>query len=504
MVNFLSMYPRSSRENIRVNYLLQQLSLLYDEFSLGHSMYGFFVNDAHLLYKLKNDQEGKFLRALQKEALVRLSLYNVMQHNDVRTVKGIALSRVTELLKQQLEQFPQTVFQHAAKLAQTKIENEKIVLEQVHGRSKNFINVQELDFNEVLALSERLHEVCIKFVTNQRLKVLWKEPGEILGSFAEIEGEVNDKVKLSDGSWAHLLYVVSANCKDEALLTPIVRQIRLSWYAALLNLMVGDERMYVPFIWVKPTQDGKVAIFRREFDALKKPLTTEVERSLISDFNIIRPFNMRWGLYKEKPYFLSSELAQTDRKLFAFGCDQTDFEDRWPGLDLQISWLIYNKKHKSHQNSEDIMFTSQLWQELSNKYAWRHGFSEAREQAKENFKKLAEQKKSDKKKEEQGLDQPNVDAKKEVKRNPQADLRLATAEQVELGRFVVRALATLEMVIKDPCGEIAVRRNNREDFEAAVKLVEKVVFPTYFTLLFEKDLFNDYHSVQPVFASGIK
>ena len=48
-VDFISMYPRTSRENIRVNFLLQQLSHIFGtDFDLQHSLYKGFVHPQEL------------------------------------------------------------------------------------------------------------------------------------------------------------------------------------------------------------------------------------------------------------------------------------------------------------------------------------------------------------------------------------------------------------------------------------------------------------------------
>ena len=44
-VDFLSMYPRSSRENVRINYLLQQMALLDKDFYADQSLYRDFVSE---------------------------------------------------------------------------------------------------------------------------------------------------------------------------------------------------------------------------------------------------------------------------------------------------------------------------------------------------------------------------------------------------------------------------------------------------------------------------
>ena len=62
----------------------------------------------------------------------------------------------------------------------------------------------------------------------------------------------------------------------------------------------------------------------------------------------------------------------------------------------------------------------------------------------------------------------------------------------------VRAIATLEMLIKDHQSVILVRKGVKEDFAAALKMLERVTLPHYFGIHLDKNLFVDYYAVQPV------
>jgi hypothetical protein len=67
------MYPRSCRENIRINYLIQQLALLNDDFKVKNSSYRDFVSGGELLYLLKDQQSLPLVyKGFYHEACVRL------------------------------------------------------------------------------------------------------------------------------------------------------------------------------------------------------------------------------------------------------------------------------------------------------------------------------------------------------------------------------------------------------------------------------------------------
>jgi hypothetical protein len=62
----------------------------------------------------------------------------------------------------------------------------------------------------------------------------------------------------------------------------------------------------------------------------------------------------------------------------------------------------------------------------------------------------------------------------------------------------VRAVATLDMILKDIDADIMVRSDDRHDFIAAVNLLEHITLPAYFGISLESPLFDNYNLVDPV------
>lgn len=501
-VNFLSMYPRSSRENIRVNYLLQQLALLYDEFSPEESFYGSFTSDAHLLYKLKHDKERGILFSLKREAFARLSLYKMMERADLRTVEGIPLKKVTRLLQEELAKLPKELIKHIDRLTHEKIKRETFFLERVHGKTQNFVNIQSLNFDAVVDFGERLQQIFSRCIKNERIKELWREPGDVIGDFDDFEGAVNQNIVLSDGTPAQLLYVISPECKDEIILNPLVRTIRSSWFLSLANLIGGrsssskiikveEEKFFVPPVWVKKTRGGKIAVFRRIFEGYGEEIS-DSDRDILATLNVSRPIDLRWGLFQDKPYYLSLDLAKTNAKMFAFGNDATNFKRRWLDLDLIVSSFIYDEQHKSKQSIHDVIPAAAVWKGVEKGYWFKRSTEKILERARTNTKTI-------KKEEKEKVKEAN-EKKEEGKARKSAEesVFVGAADQVEACRIFVRGVATLETIIKDPQGEVAVFKDSKKDFMAALKLVEKIVLPAHFHLIFEKDLFRCYQDVKPL------
>ena len=505
-VDFLSMYPRSSRENIRVNYLLQQLALLDEDFDLSMSPYRKFTDDAQLYYVLKKDREKRILNTFRNESLIRLALYNIINKQLFDTVDGVRLSDVTKLLKTELKLISDDVYDEINKVSVAKLQQEMNILERVHGLTKSFVNVQDLAFEDIKIFSKKLQKIFKNVVANKRLNALWKKPDDILDDVESIaDGFVDKVVTLQDQSEAKLLYLFSPQCRNETLIAPVLRMLRASWYAAVSNIigcligsdgkiLVEKDLFYVAPLFVKKTIDGRIAILRRLFDDLEEESLKEDEmRKNFELLNISKKANSNWGRFKGKSYLLNPEVCSTHCGLYAFGCNLIDFSSyRWPWF----SSLIFNfvRKYKEVEKPDVVMPAMVLWQKLENDHWWlKYDFKEVVEKARKN-KEMQTRKKDQ--------DSNNFEEKNRQTKNKfyemQQKIQLGSYEQEESCRLAIRALATLEMTLKDVKSDIIIRRGSRQDFIAALKLFEKVLLPTYFGIIFEHDLFDDYYEVEPI------
>jgi len=495
-VDFLSMYPRSSRENIRINYLLQQLSLLYSDFSVEQSPYASFVNDAQLFYTLKKDKHKKILSAFQQESLVRLALYNIMNERKNDTVDGVSLDVISSLLSNKLHTIPEKLASQASVKAREKLDRETKQLERVHGKTKNFVNIQELDFDEVIELNHKLQKLFVHYAKNKRVRELWRDlDGDVSDSYGRLDGFVDKKITLSNGVQAQLLYLFSPESRNSMILAPVLRLLRTSWYLSLANV-IGQplrERYFVPPVWVKQTKDGKIAVLRRLFKKYEKNISSYVDRTVkITNLpNLVVP---QWGEFERVPYLLNTYRARTDKGLFAFGCDLLDYSGySWPGFTRAVSHLV--KMYKEKEEPETVMPAAVLWKELLRDGWWERRYKWLIEQARKNTK---EQKNNDKKERQKELPEDFSDqepGQEEQEIDPKTRIRLGKKKEVKICRLIVRALATLEMVMKDATSDIAVRNGDKKDFVAALHMFEKIVLPTYFDIVFESNLFENYQAV---------
>jgi hypothetical protein len=248
-------------------------------------------------------------------------------------------------------------------------------------------------------------------------------------------------------------------------------------------------------------------VFRRVFKKCDKKLSKFVEQTIrliyMTAAKNARGWSQEgpeWGIYKNIPYLLNVEHAKTNYSLFAFGASHELLRGK-KYVERIVSRLIKECKDKS--GVECVVSTSELWKKLSDNYWWKkYLFIRVLGKAKRYEKELMEEKKKGAVKEKVSPKYFRKEGEEETEKLSKPKMRLGRNDQRDTCRQVVRALATLELVLKDVDSNVVVRRDEKKDFVAALKLIEKVVLPTYFHVIFEQDLFDDYNLVLPIFGNS--
>ena len=310
------------------------------------------------------------------------------------------------------------------------------------------------------------------------------------------------------------MYIFSPECKNETILAPIIKTIRLSWYAAFASLIgsvsktsgdiiVEREKYHIAPLFVKKLSNGRIAVIRRLFDRCDKNIPDFITKN-IELFNITKKTDEKWGVWEDVPYVIQADKFETNYGLYSFGCTMMGWDSyHWPRFDLLVSYFLRHYKEK--EKPDTVMTAIELWEKLETDYYWKkYNFKETIEQARKNTREKGNKEDPEKLKEQNNnLFSNNSNFNNNyLKKDNEAKsrIRLGLPEHVESCRLVVRALATLEMILKDPKADIVVRRCKREDFVAALKLIEKVMLPTYFNIIFEHDLFDNYAQVKPLIS----
>ena len=65
-------------------------------------------------------------------------------------------------------------------------------------------------------------------------------------------------------------------------------------------------------------------------------------------------------------------------------------------------------------------------------------------------------------------------------------------------RLWARLIVTLDMILRDPNQDVIIRKDKKEDFIAAIRLLEKVTLPLFYGIQLHKNLFENYEEVEPI------
>lgn len=514
-VDFISMYPRSSRENIRINYLLQQMALIYTDFNSQLSLYRNFINDSELLFLLKQKESRKQIaNSFEMESLIRLAMYRLVVDKLQGGIEGINLFELTGLVKNEVDNFSQQDLSFVEDFVSKKVFAESVKLEDIYGLTKSFVNVQMLDFDDVYEFSEKLIQLFTNydFINDEDLITLWDFPSSHINTDQKVlaDGNYKQLVNFNSSTQFYALYLFNKFCRDENLLAPFVRNLRAAWYAVLSSLVyasgededcveIENVKYLVPSFVVKKDKFDHFYLLRKVFDEYEGQISKKVKK-VESKFNLKESTQSSWGLFSDKVYRLDWDSKATNNGIYSFESD-IDATKKLSNKKSIMTFLV--QKYQKEFGSDVVITTSKLYEVLKDSELWKRDRKSMLEKAKKNGYKKDKGKKKDNKKDD---DEENKKKKNSSSggwglwgnSDDDKDIYLVSQDQFGALRLFVRFIVTLEMVLKDPDSNIVVRKRNKKDFKAAIKLLEKIVLPKYFGLLCEDDLFDDYDYIEPV------
>ncbi len=550
-VDFLSMYPRSSRENIRINYLLQQMALLHPDFTPRWSLYRDFSGGGGELldYLLRNNTRGLLLQGFQQETMVRLALFKLLFSLAGNVIDGISLDKMRELLAAEIKKITAgapDLEQHIATQTDKKLQYETVQLERQYGLSKGFINVQRLAFSHIAAFSSQLEKLFIHDVLNDFVHSLWEKRGTpIIAHDHLVDGElIADRTAKPEPSTTGTAVRVHAlfreACRNPQLLTPGIRMLRSNWYAHILNLLYAKEIDVNNQVVLNQERFRAVPVLLQKLTSPHESFETPTAPSSLRHLNQASPYAQvatedRTADRQDERYIAPEQasavyaIAQqwftactefVDPKQPPYrSCLPFDLSTRKPVAYIRAEPYYYRYDWSCRQTHTGIMnfdcnildhdrevdaglsiVTGVVQKYHNNKtISTVITTSDLWEKAQQDYYWKFDLETALHRARKAGSFDHWL-AQQPTSKTPlqsTGKIFLGTDERKPLAQLVVRLLVTLEMVLKDPEADVVVRFGNREDFMAGLRLFEKVVFPRHLSLIFPEDLFDDYESVEP-------
>ncbi len=507
-VDFLSMYPRSSRENIRINYLLQQMNLLDDTLDPAMSFYKDFVSGGELLYALTHKRSAQQIKQFfTSEAKIRLTLFEAIIERSHGDIGGIGMLPLTNTIKDKLQRFELNAYVDTLSGQKLAAETEKLI--KLYGLSKSFINIQQFSFARAAAFGGLLQDLFVNVVDNETIAALWQMPkGQLqLSTNLTSEGERVQEVLMTDKQEAiNNYFIFRPTCKNEHLLTPFLRSIRACWYASIFNLLPGsvgsddtitlDRELFLinPLMLVSG-DDGFFYVLQHHYPVWEKRIVPFTMRANYRPFNVSASTSA-YSTINEYAYRSDWESKATSTGIFNYDNqyivtqDNQATQNNYYDDEKNIVSLTVEQYQKDH-GASTVITSTQLWRLLQENVMWLEDMKDWHRCIQRNGMFSTDQ----------------LFCPKAVKADDDHARLIyfgtsykkygARDEHRGIMQLIVRLFATLEMIIKDPDSSIAVRYGNKEDFKAALHLIEKTILPRYANICFPDSLFFDYDDVQP-------
>ena len=494
-VDFTSMYPRSSRENIRINYLLQQMALLEESFSYRFSLYKEFVSGGELLSCLLDKSSAtQVVKNFKLETDLRLALFKLLEDRKQGDLTGWKVEDLTTMVRKQIDTMPFQLCKASQRLTNNKIQQEARSLEGVYGLSKSFVNVQQFSFTYLAEFSNLLSDLFSKQISKETLNFLWNDPGVPCIDASENEvGLLKQPVLTTNGDLLFAYYCLEPECRDQAMLEPFVRMLRANWYAAISNWFysikdqnhawhLDTERAFVDPLFVKFGVDNKVYLVQKILENWTEKVPQIVKKTLF-DFRL-NGLNSAaaYGSFANQPYRVDWSNIGTEQGIFAYNSTFNDKNsERYTGEVVNKILQTYRK----NKTSDSVITTTELYERLKKHPWWKGDNQWLLNSAQKNgvFDKNAE---NSNKKDNKGASWLRV-----------SNVKIGSDAIRSAVKRMVRLLATLEMIAKDPEANRVVRSGCKSDFKSALMLIENLILPYYFGVVFERPLFKNYDKVGP-------
>jgi hypothetical protein len=492
-VDFLSMYSRSSRENVRINYLIQHLKQWAAADDYRDSLYRSMVTNAELYCQLKDrESSAKARRYLASEALLRSALFYIVQTEEFGDVQAVPLPVLVERLTPLLQDFEQKYSGIINSIIDGRARSELCKLHETYHNNKEVVHLLESNPLDLLALSD-----CVEHHMAS-LTLLYQNPWENLGGMVDEEGDVTQGacsriVEVLDGEPMRALYVFNPEDRHLKLMAGLYQLVRKWWYPTILSsagaLDVNGKLLLkkvlfptVPVV-VRQGKNGFLYVLQKIIPTTGK----KIRYPRAEDLNARNPYSITWGLWAGMSYITDWEISDTYTGMFGYCYTPFKLREQKPSP----QWMDYAMNEAMNQliskkRNDEVTGVTDVLAELhrSRFSTWNYVRSEFRE-----FIKREAQNKGKK---------AAPSAKNARKKSAVIELpREATC----VAQRAIRLLATIDMVAHDAHSPIAVHRGKQKDFVAAAELIQDGVLAQYGELFVPKSLWTKNEILMPNFLN---
>lgn len=377
-VDFFSMYSRSSRENIRLNYLLQHTALQDQSFSIQDTLYDTYLSDADLLATLKNkNSQERFVNNITTETILRLFIHQFLQQNFDNKIMFASDKQLFEKIKDSLRINKSLTHNILKPYVTQKVCKEINILNHRYGLTKTFCNLCQLNWNEVLTLSTFLETYFSSSIQAPALKEYFSDFPDIINSnLIQQQEDSPYNFVINNNNQTFIIHnKIKIDSKNKILIKQIISKIRRNWYALVLNLLnatssnstdncltLSEIPFFTNFIVLRKDMHGYIYVLSKE---TQDPKIQPISKLSLSNY----PHNTP----KNATNFQFKKHTNTSLGLFGFclldeSCFNSEsFDYMNINLESEISFLVINhlKALSTHQEVLPINNLMKLLEESS-------------------------------------------------------------------------------------------------------------------------------------------
>lgn len=252
-VDFLSMYPRTSRETVRINFMVQQLRTLYpDDFSLDASIYQPSANRFGT-YPLFTQRRDQFEQALLLETLLRYGLLQLVCNNS-----NAVLTKLDNVcVRKALEKTVTTCMidgssKKVARIIGKRVDQELPRVEH-YQYAREYETGTRFDVQHLAQVWRMVHALVLRWIRDDNIRSFWQQCD---GVITLLPGDNNHAV-LANGTCVRFLGKLDPYQLDQASVDRLVGILRQQWCAQLVDLLTcADTRNYHAVYGILPDTDG--------------------------------------------------------------------------------------------------------------------------------------------------------------------------------------------------------------------------------------------------------
>ncbi len=472
-VNFLSMYPRTSRENIRVNFLKQYLiSLFPGQFDIDKSFYKHMIHKEREIYHMLQTDFEIIKNNVILEAAFRQALFDIIGHEDASC--NLKLLNSTDLfttLKNQTESILRNNGLKISDVVNNKLSYELQQKHDLYHLDRTYINIIDINLADLQKLSLKIQKIFTDIVDNNYLNKLWHGlDGQLPKSGAD-NLKTGSKIKLDTGIEMVIVDTINIECKDKEKLDNFCKRVRAQWYATLSQLLdskVNENNQLIIdkiFLGVAPliiriSDNGTVYALQSQMKSVGLKNKEAALKHLIKFHVIESDQEKKWGIFDNVIHCLDWDNPGTFFGLYGYSYILPIISNR--GI-ISTIFDDYFKECINQSKMDFGMPTSFLLKKIEQQELWS--------------------------KIEQEI---NSGSKDKIETILQNDPRVPGI------KLFILSIATLENILKDVKSLIFSRRANKDDFAASVKLLESLTLPLYFDKKLAEPLFANYYDALPI------